>query len=178
MYSPAEEYYAWLLDKIDDGNRKIMIFQKALDILFHTPFEYRYHGDGNRLNDGLRLRERYCEEFRVRYENLERSLDICSVLEVMVALADRIEFQDMHDPDLGDRTHLWFWHMFESLGLGMQSDDFFNEPAVKDILEKFNKRRYARNGSGSLFSIADPRIDMRREELWYQAQYWLSENYI
>lgn len=178
MYTPVNEYFTWLLDKIDDGDGNILIYQKALDILGHTPFEVRIRGDENRLCDGLKLRERFCKEFYINYELLDRNMDICSILEVMVALADRIEYQDMHDPDLGDRTSVWFWQMFYCLGLDFYTDNRFDEEAVNAIMKKFNERRYDRQGHGSLFCIQSPRIDMRREELWYQAQHWLIENYI
>lgn len=42
----------------------------------------------------------------------------CSVLEMIIALAIRLEEHIMDDPDIGNRTGQWFWDMIVSLGLG------------------------------------------------------------
>lgn len=172
--APVDGYFEWLLRIIRFEDTAI--YWKTLDLLFHRPFHSDIPCDDNREADGLALRGRFMEETG-EYLVGQGLISSCSVLEMMVALAIRIEFGSMHDPDYGDRTAFWFWGMFENLGLDRFDDYRFDVESVNNIVDIFLERRYDRNGRGSLFTINDRKIDMRREELWYQAQRFLAENY-
>ena len=83
----------------------------------------------------------------------------------------------MQDPDEGDRTSLWFWTMFENLGLEKYPDEKFDITAVMNIIERFLNREYAKNGRGSIFyTIRDDR-DFRSADLWYQMAWYLDEHF-
>lgn len=167
-----DTYLRWLLGKVHAEDYPD--FWKAFEILFHTEFVSDIPTDDNRIYDGLDLRDRFRDETGARLIMREG----CSILEMMVAFAERIEFDNMHDPDLGDRTFAWFWAMFDNLGLSAYDDYHFDEEEVHEIIRTFLTRTYRRNGRGGLFTVHNPNIDMRKEELWYQGQYWLVENFV
>lgn len=127
--------------------------------------------DENRAIDGLDLRYRFCYEKSYEYSALEAELKDkpCSVLEMMVALAQRFEEQIMDNPDIGNRMPEWFSYMLENLGLDGMDDDHFNEQIVGQKVDRFLKREYLPNGQGGLFYIPDTSRDLRDVEIWYQA---------
>lgn len=99
----------------------------------------------------------------------------CSMLEMLVALAGRIEQVHLYDWDAGDQTPVWFWTMIQNLGLIHQTDDRFNFRKVDDIVSRFLNRDYAPNGKGSLFILEDKNLDARDMTIWQQVQEWIME---
>lgn len=81
----------------------------------------------------------------------------------------------MSDPDLGDRTSEWFWHMLSNLGLSKMNDSDFDKERAEFIVYRFLNREYEPNGEGGLFVIEDCKDDLRRMEIWYQANMYLRE---
>jgi hypothetical protein len=95
----------------------------------------------------------------------------------MVALADRMENHIMYDPTTGDRTGLWFWTMISSMHLSHMNDDNYDEDEVDRAIDIMIERKYSYNGEGGLFTLENPDGDMRDTEIWYQMNWWVSENY-
>jgi len=139
-------------------------------------FYWSVPNDGNRIEDGLKLRELFMQrhDFFV--------LDFpCSVLEVLIGLALRME-DNLADPSKGDRTAEWFWEMIANLGLDQFHDQNYQEAGgdtnVGYILRTFMDRTYTRRGEGSLFpSSRRSGRNLQRVELWYQLMAYLEENY-
>ena len=48
------------------------------------------------------------------------------------------------------------------------SDDSVRSSVRRYVLDRFMDRDYAPDGKGGLFTIRDPRFDMRSMEIWYQ----------
>lgn len=96
------------------------------------------------------------------------------MLEMMVALALRIEEQIMADDTEGDRTGVWFYAMIVSLGLDGYDDKHYNPVDVQEIINRFEAGEYMPSGRGGLFTVADPTVDMRNLEIWYQAMRYLN----
>jgi len=94
---------------------------------------------------------------------------------MMAALAFRCEEQIMSDAEYGDRTGEWFWAMIESLGLTGMDDEHFNKQFADDVVDRFLDRNYSRNGEGGLFTVQNPRRDMRSTEIWYQMCFYLND---
>ena len=94
---------------------------------------------------------------------------------MMVALSLRCEEQIMRDYDIGDRTCVWFWGMIRSLGLEEMEDRYFQEKAADYIIQRFLDRGYKSNGEWGLFTVRNPRRDMRDVEIWYQMCWYLNE---
>ena len=98
------------------------------------------------------------------------------MLEMMVALAVRIEEHIMEDSSAGNRVGQWFWNMVVSLGLAAMDDGRFHEDRADYILDRFERRDYEYNGAGGLFTVNHPTEDMRRLDIWYQLMHYLQEN--
>lgn len=177
----VDEYFEWMYDLVCNdiyGNKS---FHKLLDFLYATEFVPTLDRDQNRAHDGIALRYRFGFEKGysrdvIDYE-LSGILGPCTILEMMVALSNRIEEGIMDDPDYGDRTGQWFWNMIVSLGLVNMSDDNFDEYRARDIVIIFINREYSPNGKGGLFTLEYPRRDLRTVEIWYQAMWYLDEKF-
>ena len=98
----------------------------------------------------------------------------CSVLEMMIALAFKLEEEIMCSNDHGDRTGQWFWNMVVSLGLGYMNDVDFNEYAAYRVVSNFLDRNYSPDGKGGLFTIENCPYDLRDVQIWSQAMCYLN----
>ena len=181
-----DQYFSWLYKQIGRGNRSYRI----LCVELHSkPFRWHVHNDDNRCEDGLALRQTFMDEEHIDQRHLEVDYFLrrdCSVLEVLVALAQRIEFQT-EDPGVfrkpaGD----WFLEMIKNLGLDIYTDGHnhgnrfseLDETRIDEILEKFMDRMYDYYGNGGLFPLKrKPPQDQTRVEIWYQLMLYLDENY-
>ena len=98
---------------------------------------------------------------------------------MMTALAKRCEDDIMSDLSHGDRTHEWFWIMFNNLGLANYDDKSWNINSyyeVKNILRKFMFREYNSDGSnGGLFVCQNQMYDLRNMQLWDQMGLFMNE---
>ena len=170
-----DQYFDWMYQLVVD-NRYSKSYRKLFARLHDTEFTYTIPEDGNRAEDGIDLRYRFGREHSYPDAMIASFLDDrpCSVLEMMTALALRIEEHIMDDPDIGNRTGQWFWGMLVSLGLGSMYDAKFDRYRVDRTLERLLEREYERNGEGGLFTVNNGR-DMRTTEIWYQMNYYLSE---
>lgn len=177
----AEDYYIWLLSFIESDDYKTSDYSLLLNKLFETEFYSIINYDDNRISDGYSLRDKYAEKEHIHLYYLADELpEYCSVLEVMIALAMRMEFDIMADDKYGDRTPLWFWTMVESLGLEDEYDRRYDDVYVTEVLDIFLERKYRKDGKGSLFWIKNMgqklgQFDARGTEIWYQMNYFLNE---
>ena len=173
-------YFDWMVRLVCDGkySRKLS-WRKLFRLLHETEFIYILDMDANRADDGVDLRYRFAYEYTLDWYDVEAALNDrpCSVLEMMVALAQRCEEHITDDSDSGDRTGKWFFEMIDSLGLSDMDDDHFDKIVAADILVRFMRREYLPSGQGGLFTIRDPmQHDMRTAEIWYQLMWYLNEN--
>ena len=164
-----EKYHTWLCNLVYDFGTRTS-YDILLRCLNETPFRYSIPMDENREMDGLALRGRFESETGIEFTDESP----CSVLEMLVALAIRME-HFMEDEDYGDRTGQWFWMMIVNLGLGHFSDDRFDYDAFIDIIDRFLDREYEYDGEGGLFQVNDPDEDMRDLEIWWQMMWGLNE---
>ena len=112
-----KEYYKYLVSFIDGGKYKR--YSRLLDYLYHTDYIWEYEMDENRAGDGLEFRNYFEMDFHVTDVRISGP---CSMLEMMVGLAYRMERELMDDVAYGDRTSQWFWMMINSLGLGYMNN--------------------------------------------------------
>ena len=123
-------YFDWMYQLVcDDEYSRGLSYRKLLSLLHDTDFTYTIALDGNRYDDGIDLRYRFGNEQGYRDNMIASYLDNrpCSVLEMIIALAIRLEEHIMDDPDIGNRTGQWFWDMIVSLGLGSMDDSKFDK---------------------------------------------------
>ena len=169
-------YFDWMYQLVcDDEYLRGLSYRKLLYLLHDTEFTYTIALDSNRYEDGIDLRYRFGNEQGYPDGMIASYLDIrpCSVLEMIIALAIRLEEHIMDDPDIGNRTGQWFWDMIVSLGLGSMDDAKFDKAYTIGVIRRFLNRDYERNGRGGLFTIERCRYDMRDIEIWYQANWYL-----
>lgn len=152
--------------------------RKLLDFLFSVDFTYTIPMDGNRYEDGIDLRYRFGKEHGINDQVIASLLDDrpCSVLEMMIALAIRIEEHIMGDPEIGDRTGEWFKIMLDNLRIGYMMNGYsFNKRQANVIIKRFLNRKYDADGWGGLFVLQHCERDVRDIEIWYQAMWYLDE---
>lgn len=168
-----EEYFNWMYQLVF-ANEKRRSYRKLLKYLNSVEFTYILDFDSNRAEDGMDLRYRFGYEHDYNGPMIAAYLDDrpCSVLEMMVALANRCEEQIMDDPHAGCRRGQWFFSMLASLGLSGMNDENFVRSDAEKIVSRFLSRQYARNGEGGLFTV-NSRHDMRSVEIWYQLNWYL-----
>ena len=178
-----KEYFNWLCEFVCDEEYDTINQQRAYSLLLEhlhaRPFVAVLPRDEHRIFDGEALRNRFCEERgysadAVQYVTAGRP---CSIFELMLALAIRCEDSIMTDDSFGNRTGQWFWTMLVNLGLGHMSNSDYDEASVDYILERFVNREYGPHGEGGLFTVKEPRQDMRGVEIWYQMCWYLTENF-
>lgn len=163
-------YFNWLASLTGPDSAAYSILLKQMHT---TPFEVLMHRDANRGEDGKELREEYENTFAITGEDLWEVDGKASVLEVLLGLSRRLEF----DTDIP--TANWFWKLLENLELRHCADVYYNrqvEEEVYSILMTFMHRAYSPSGVGGLFPLRRAEHDQRRVEIWYQMQAYLLES--
>lgn len=171
-----ERYFQWMCQLVyDKKSLRNFPYQRLLQYLNNREFIYILEMDGNRAEDGVDLRYRFGYEESYDSPMITTYLDDrpCSILEMMVALANRCEENIMDDPDFGNRKGKWFWGMIETLGLIDMTDDCFDKNYVDSVIGIFLDREYSPDGKGGLFAIENCKYDMRTVEIWYQMCWYL-----
>lgn len=181
-----EEYFSWLYKQIGKQRRS---YVKLCKELHEKKFRWTIHNDDNRCEDGLALRDIFAEENNLDETHLEVKYFFkadCSVFELLVALAKRIDdlMYDLEHQE--NHASRWFREMLENLRLSRFTDDTFrdtfldpvSEASVNEILEVFMDRQYGFDGRGGLFPLKKrPPEDQSEVEIWYQLMRYLDENY-
>ena len=172
MSSIELEYFSWLKDKVcgKQGHNYDML----LNALHNVEYIFEYEMDSNRAADGYELRYRFGYECDYLRKDIEAISNYCSMLEMMVALAIRMEEDIMVNLEYGDRTGQWFWGMIRSLGLGKMTDHRFNQRKFDSIIDIFMNHEYDSDGHGGLFAIEDCEYDLTKEEIWTQMNWYLN----
>ena len=172
-----QDYFHWLCEMvhIDQMERSYWLIAKDLHSRIFVPIIER---DENRAMDGLELRDQFLEnEWYARGGEFE--CDECTVFEMLVALAQRMDFETTDMDDDNDRTAYWFWEMIDNLGLDTFDDDSYVELEgqiyVDKIIDEFVEREYDYNGEGGIFPLKHCDRDQREVEIWYQMSAYLYE---
>lgn len=171
------DYILWMMRNVTTKEYHSNHYKKLFKKLYDRQFRVINSFDENRVMDGEALRYQFGDEYGYEQPLIAEALDNrpCSVLELMVALAYRMENQFAYDPKCGDRTGTWFWEMVKSLGLINEADDNFNDAFVSYALDRFISLDYKPNGEGGLFTIRHPDKDYRQIQIWYQMCAYLNE---
>ena len=178
-------YFEWLCDLVHVDNG-FGTYYKLAYLLFDTEFKPMVGRDDNRALDGIQLREEYDEAFESQYDVYSDEFieSPCSMLELVIGLARRMEFELSGVEYEEDKTSTYFWELLENANLTTFDDDYFGSndegdvtEEIFDILDKINEREYSANGEGGFFPLKSPKADQRDVELWYQMQAYIYERY-
>lgn len=168
-------YFDWMYNIVADKkyvkNKKIS-YRKLLSTLHTREFYFILPMDENRALDGIDLRGRFAYEIEDKFDRCDvlECLDgPCSVLEMMVALAIRME------EELIGFGPQWFWLMIFNMGLNDMLDGAFDRYKVEHAINILLDRAYEKDGTGGLFIVKKHVEDLRDIEIWYQMQWYLGE---
>ena len=159
-----DRYFEWLVRKIK-GNKSEVQLLRMLDGII---YRYRIQKDENRAVDGLLLRE----EFATIYPDIPIKNGPCTVLEMLVGLACRVD-RDITGTSYEEHPEQLFWIFIQNLCINIH----MNFEEVDRIVEKWMDGKFDKTGQGGLFPLRHPTRDMRRVEIWYQLSAWLEENF-
>lgn len=167
----VKNYIAWLCNRVTLDKTK---YSRLASLLFATSFDWpgRIPLDANRANDGLQLRYEYYDETG---DNIDDILSDCSVLEMMVALAERMD-GIMGEPGESQYGE-WFAEMLKNLGLDKQTNRYFDANEVERILENMMYRDIKYSGKGGLFPLRNAVEDQRYLSLWDQMSCYINEKF-
>lgn len=163
-----KRYFCWLCDMVGDTYKYHLLMYKLYSRDFYSTIDM----DENRSSDGTDLRDIYVDDESADYP-IYRG---CSILEMMIGLASRMDSDILYNSDYGDRTGEWFWMMIDNLGLDRYDDHHYVEDEVDEILDIFLDREYGTDGTGGLFPLKHPSKDQRKVEIWDQMQGFIIEN--
>ena len=108
----TEQYYDWLYKIVcGEWEPRNLSFHRLLMYLFNRDYIPACEMDVCRATDGINLRYRFASENNIPYGKIDAVFQgvPCSMLEMMVALAIRIEEHIMEDRSMGNRVGQWFW---------------------------------------------------------------------
>lgn len=168
------EYFEWIKSLVNPDK---LPFDKLLEHLYEIDFISIKDDDNNRAIDGTDLRYTFCYE--KGYSNADSFFitnDVfanksCSVLEMMVALANRMDENIMWNGYR--RVHIWFFDMLASMGLDECTDCNFNPGFIDLSVNAMMYYNIEMNGKGGLFISPFNDVDMRDLSLWYQMQVYI-----
>lgn len=165
-----EQYLEWLYDQVIVKTSKGATYWKLLRQMHQTEFTWFIPNDGNRAEDGIALREEWAAQLNIGPDRSWMELG-CSFLEMLVALARRMEFE-------ADRTpNHWFYHLLQNLGFESYHDGSgYSRNFVTKRMRVVMDRMYDAHGNGGLFPLRNPSKDQRRVEIWYQMSEYLLQD--
>lgn len=169
-----DQYFEWLYKKIgvvQNRNPNRSYWQLAR-YLYRTTFFWVVPNDDNREADGKDLRNEFIDECDIQDIEINWLQIECSVLEMMVALANRASFAA--SGEIGD----WFRVFLDNLKLRGYTDAKYDQNAedkIKRIIERLVDRTYSSRGVGGLFPLENAEDDQRKVEMWCQLSSYLAE---
>lgn len=179
--SMPEAYMNWI--KYDILRHKIYDsyhYEKLLYTLVGLQFVPYNRMDENRLTDARDLKYRFARAKHFPEALMDETLKSFggSVLEVLIALSLRIYEETTSGFPVVIKPADLFWTMIETMHLENQVDSDFDENHVIFVVQRMMNHDFERNGDGGLFRISsDSPHDMRTADIWYQAQWWVTEQW-
>ena len=168
-------YFNWLCAKVRRSKyptSSASPYLTLLRTLHNTEFVWTLSGDDNRAADGVELRSYFLIE--ARHPDIpEWRQQPCSLLEMLIALANRAEFLSTGDV----RATSWFWIFMQNLGLDECTDSMgFTPEDIGEVLYSLVWRQYNENGTGGLFPLPHTEWDQRTVEIWHQLCEYITAN--
>ncbi len=175
-----QSYFDWLYKQVDGHKRS---YRQLCAELNKKKFRWSVHNDDNRCEDGLNLRRQFVEDLDEGHLEVQYFLKgDCTIFEMLIALAQRMNFLTDDLKSQEDTTPRWFHELIQNLCLSQFTDSVelsaMDSVKIDGILENFMDRTYGYDGSGGLFPLKRrPRKDQAQIEIWEQLMLYLNENY-
>ena len=171
------EYMLWLIESIDPRHIIGDYYQPVLEELYVRDFEWgsKFPDDENRAKDGLELRNGFASDFNIRRSEIGIDWKPCSCLEMMIAIAKRIEYEIVAVPGSEDVPR-WFWMFMHNMGLDPSDAGCEDLVYVDSRITRWLQRNYGKNGKGGIFVVKDDYFDMRKMTIWKQMNAVLNES--
>ena len=171
-----KEYFAHLVEEVCDKNHHKVDYIPLLDLLNSIPFDCAIQEDHSRVADGAFLRKKWLvdegwSDYMYVFEDTE-----VTVLEVLVALAERIEYQ-VGNIMLGNHTADRFWELLDNLDISKYSADNYKPLNIREKVTVWMERKFKSDGKGSPFPVKHPEKDLRTRDMWGQMGEYLMEKY-
>lgn len=166
------EYYDWMTAQIG-GDSYCGLYSKLLHYLDGRPFYWKIPLDDNRAGDALDMRQDYADSglYSGGFVDNSGEMGSPSVLEVLVALAMRIDHDIMWDEKKGDQSYKWFWIMIRNLGIDFD-DSMFNKN--KAYISRQVTHWLERAGDVWLFPLKGYSVkEMQKMDIWMQMNHYV-----
>ena len=179
MTDLQHQYFNWMINILFHDVVLQDAYLELLHVLNDIPFEWSLEGDENRQKDAQDLRYLFGMAYGYEDAQICNELDIVppSMLEVIVALINRVQDNILYDPEREDPNQEIFIDILKSLRIddykGMLSDEDRHD--ILDAVYRFFDRDYSYFGEGGLFVVNNPKADMRDTEIWFQFMWYLNE---
>lgn len=160
----VHDYLKWIYSKTGG-----LVDTRLIEILYSEEFTWTIPLDKNRASDGVYLRNRFIYESTYDDSVLLYLDGPCRVIEMLTALALRMEEDILKDDEEGNRVGRWLRVMLDNLGVLGNKD----ENDIRARVRRFVTRGYLPNGNGNIFYIPNSDRDLRSVEIWYQMQAFL-----
>jgi hypothetical protein len=173
------KYFLWLRNMVHMANYNHKYYGDLSRVLHSKNFTWYVPNDDNREMDGKLLRRKFAQEMSYEEEEIEEILSgPCSMLEMLIALAIRLDFI----MSKGAEEHIaeWFWELIMNLGLDKFTNEYLSLEGklyqIDKIIYTLLERKYLRNGQGGgLFPLKYAKKDQRSIEIWDQMSLYLAE---
>lgn len=168
------DYFEYLLYLMQFDSPEHRHYGHLLSDMYDITFIYSHPMDENRVIDALDMRREYLFDNGYDVNNSFMDRDV-SVFEVLAALSRRLEIEVTGEPG-EDHIERWFWEMLMNLGV-LLKDSIYDRGLVRNKIDIWMTRNYKRNGEGGVFPLKRTSTDQRENDLWYQGQLYLTENW-
>lgn len=181
MFSIDEFYFNWMLGKLFESDEIRNTYLALCREMHNILFEFDLNNDENRQKDAQDLRYKFGMENGYSEAQICNTLDLQAptLFEVIVALLDRVQDNILCDMDKRISNQEIFLDILKSLKLedmvgtyNLRSDRLME---FLDVVNRLYTKQYAYNGEGGMFTVNNPKGDMRETELWYQFMWYLDE---
>ena len=172
-----KEYFNYLVRFVCNNVHHKVDYLPLLDTLHSIKFVAVLDRDVNRIADGADLRKVFLSDADIDDSYIYEFDDMdVSVLEVLVGIAKRIEFQVGNTMEK-DRTAEKFWVLVQNLDIEKYDSGNYKPLNIREKVQKWMERRFEKNGKGSIFPLSDAKTDQRKEEIWTQMSNYIWENW-
>lgn len=165
----ANRYFEYLIAQIHiDRAHQSKSFTGLFGCLHNKEFVWIIPNDDNRIVDAFDLRREFWGEGH------RPPRTGVSILEVLVALSRRLEF------NAGGNQEVWAWVLIKNLKLHKFCDPL-TDRQIKQIDEKLDAlvwRTYSPDGQGGFFPLKQPEEDQTKVEIWYQMSTYINEHVV